>query len=263
MPAKASPPTPPDAAPGADAGLAARLAWVQGQLERVPHDVTVRGAGTYEATSIDAIADQVRPLLAKAGVAIVPARVKVLRHEDVVSGSGARGFHVVLLVDWTIIAGDERLTASSTGASIDYSDKAYNKAHTFARKNLLVALLNLSTGSEDPERHSPEAGRAPGLPPEPGAGPPPTAKQAGMARRLARELHEASADRLEVAAEWSVEHLGVADAGDFRDWLLGTGPWAEGIEQPPEPPVDRAQLSRMIDALQQATKPREPAGTEG
>ncbi len=139
-------------------GIAGAIARITAGLGRVGHDTSVRAGGeSYTATSINAIADLLRPLIAAEGIAIIPAAVVVERHDEVTSRNGARGYHVVLRVTWTIARGGQEITAESTGASLDYSDKAYNKAHTFARKNLLVDLFNLSTG-ENPEAERPEAG---------------------------------------------------------------------------------------------------------
>jgi hypothetical protein len=139
--------------------LAAKLAEITAQLERIAHDTDVaEGRGSsYRATSINAIADITRPLLAERGIVFLPIATTVLTHDEITSKGGARGFHVVIEQRWLITDGNDSIEASTTGASIDYSDKAYNKAHTFARKNLLVAMLNLSTG-ENPDAEQPEAG---------------------------------------------------------------------------------------------------------
>src|SRR5262245_5994287 len=110
--------------------LPAKLALILAQLQRIAHDTEVKGRGAYTATSINAIADVLRPLLAEQGIVLVPFGVEMIRHDEVTSASGAKGYHVVIRQDWLITDGEDELRASSFGASIDYSDKAYNQAHT-------------------------------------------------------------------------------------------------------------------------------------
>lgn len=135
------------------ATLTERLVAIAGEVERLGHDGQMQGGGSYKYTSINAIADLARPLLAKHGVAVIPGPVEVLAHDDL-----PKGYHCVIRRAWTIKAGEEEMYTQSIGASADSSDKAYNKAHTYARKNFLLDLLNLSTG-EDPDSERPEVGR--------------------------------------------------------------------------------------------------------
>lgn len=175
--------------------LVERLARIQAQMDRIAHDTNVSAGGeSYSATSINAIADAARPLLAAEGVVIIPRAVVVERHDEVTSRRGAKGYHIVLRQAWTIAAGGDSMEAETTGASLDYSDKGYNKAHTFARKNLLMSLLNLSTG-ENPDAEQPEAGhrepyRAPAPPPPP---PPAAAPQLPEWQKRQRNLEQRGA----------------------------------------------------------------------
>ncbi len=274
--------TPSAQAPPADAHLADRLAWVGAQIARLAHDTEVRGKDSYTATSVDLIADTTRPLLAAAGVAIVPAVTVVERHDEVVSRNGAKGYHVVLNVTWNIIAaGSQGLTAGSTGASIDYSDKAYNKAHTYARKNLLVALLNLSTG-ENVEAETPDAGHTTAQHAAPPAAQRGGGRQHSQAAATpapppapAKSPEELGAERIEaLVSRGAKDDISPEDVMDLVVITLGI----DAGDDPPDVVEDRARtlistldnwnrcieaLRVLVEANQAATTGRQAEGTGG
>ena len=210
--------------------LAERLARIGSRIERIGHDTQVAQGGgqSYSATSINAIADLTRPLIAAEGVAIVPTATVIECHDEVTSKRGAVGYHIIVRVKWIITAAGESLEAESIGESLDYSDKGTGKAQTFARKNLLVALFNLSTG-ENPDAESPDAGhRAPRTAPAPRPQAEP-ATPAWMTRQTKLEQRAADGgvalDTLEVAVR---EACG--DTFGYPRGLADDDAWAKALD---------------------------------
>lgn len=136
--------------------LSERLSAAQAGLGRIHRDGR-NDKQSYDFTSIHAIADATRAALAAEGLALVPTGVEILSDDEVTTSGGSTGYRVVVRQSWLLIAGGESVGLQSVGEAIDYGDKAANKATTFARKNLLILLLNLSTGDDDPDSASPEA----------------------------------------------------------------------------------------------------------
>jgi ERF superfamily len=147
------------------ATLAAKLAAVGTQLDRIQKDGEITGNGGYRYASTDAIADALRPKLADAGIVIMPNSVELIRHERIeTERSGSRGNYVqiqwlsLVHVRWIVTDGNESLAVESLGENLNSSDKGVNAATTIARKNMLLSLFNLSTG-EDPDATRPEVTR--------------------------------------------------------------------------------------------------------
>ncbi len=122
----------------------------------------------YAFRGIDAILDRAGPILADLGVTVAPIH-KLISSEAVTSRKGALGYRVVVESFWTFTIHVERepvdgvkfpdtssLTAQTLGESIDYSDKAVNKAQTQSFKNALAQVLTIPTGEADPDEETPE-----------------------------------------------------------------------------------------------------------
>ncbi len=122
----------------------------------------------YAFRGIDAIIDRAGPILADLGVTVAPIH-KLISSEQVTSKRGALGYRVVVESFWTFTIHVERepsegvkfpdtssLTAQTLGESIDYSDKAVNKAQTQSFKNALAQVLTIPTGEADPDEETPE-----------------------------------------------------------------------------------------------------------
>lgn len=140
--------------------LAEKIAAIAGELTRIAHDKRMsQGGENYGYASIDAIADLTRPMLAQHGIAVIPEHHDVITNDTITSKRGAVGYRTAIVVSWVVTDGVETLRMASVGEAIDYSDKSFGKAQTYARKALLVAMLNMSTG-EDPDAHRPDAGAA-------------------------------------------------------------------------------------------------------
>ena len=122
----------------------------------------------YAFRGIDAILDRAGPILADLGVTVAPVH-KLVSSEAVTSRKGALGYRVVVESFWTFTIHTERqpadgvkfpdtssLTAQTLGESIDYSDKAVNKAQTQSFKNALAQVLTIPTGETDSDEETPE-----------------------------------------------------------------------------------------------------------
>ncbi len=135
----------------------------------------------YAFRGIDAILDKAGPILADLGVTVAPIH-RLISSDQVTSKRGGLGYRVLVETTWTftiqvpsnqivIVGKDETivptpkgvrfpdtssLTAQTLGESIDYSDKAVNKAQTQSFKNVLAQVLKIPTGEPDPDEETPE-----------------------------------------------------------------------------------------------------------
>lgn len=154
-PSKAAPLLDPEVGTGT---LAAKLARIMGQLDRIDRDGRVEGGQGYSYASADQISDTLRPALAAEGVVLIPSDVEVIDQRiDEFEKTNNRGeaytqtrYTCALRVEWTLTDGDTTLRMATVGTGVDYSGKAANAAHTFARVNALKSAFHLSTG-DDPE----------------------------------------------------------------------------------------------------------------
>lgn len=126
-----------------------RMAWVQKQLEDVPRaghaEVTMRSGGTYTydyITEAD-LMKGVRPLLAKAGIAVYYS-------DRIVSIEGGMA-HVA--VELKLRANGEEIVLTGEGVGTDLGDKHANKAKTSAVRYLLWKTF-LQPSDEDPEQEN-------------------------------------------------------------------------------------------------------------
>lgn len=144
--------------------LAAKLARIMGQLDRITRDGSVDGRAGYSYASADTISDTLRPAMAAEGIVLLPRRVVIEEHSTVeIEKSGSDGPYtqfresMTIVVDWTLTDGETTYEVGSTGTGIDFSGKAANAAHTFARVNALKSIYHLSTG-DDPEKPASSSG---------------------------------------------------------------------------------------------------------
>ncbi len=122
----------------------------------------------YAFRGIDAILDRAGPILADLGVTVAPVH-RLISSDQVTSKRGGLGYRVLVETAWTFTIHVDRepsegvkfpdtsaLTAQTLGESIDYSDKAVNKAQTQSFKNVLAQVLKIPTGEADPDEETPE-----------------------------------------------------------------------------------------------------------
>lgn len=130
-----------------DAGpenIAAKVAQVMGHLS----SLDMNGTNTYHNyryLTIGQIAEALRPLLANANLAIIPALVRV---EPIVKDNTEKG--VTAHVDFTLVCGDTgaMLTSRWQGEAFDSQDKAINKAIRAAQKYYLLVTFDISDSAE-------------------------------------------------------------------------------------------------------------------
>ena len=100
----------------------------------------------YDFIEYAAVSGKIRELLDKHGVAIIPT-VTDYERDDVVSRSGATGYHYTLKMTFTVINADDqtdKIVATWMGESTDWGDKGINKAETSGTKYFLMRLFNIS-----------------------------------------------------------------------------------------------------------------------
>lgn len=124
------------------------VAWVAGQTGEVPKKGFNNHFG-YSYVTKDDIVHHLKPLLLKAGLAIIPVHVKTERSEE-----DAKGFRD-LVVTWEM-----RIIHAPTGASMsvpwesesmDNQDKGFAKAATSAMKQFVQAIFDIPSGDLDTE----------------------------------------------------------------------------------------------------------------
>lgn len=141
---------------GAARPLAKKLAYVMGQMSRIPK----RGYNEfhkYEFATESDVSDALRGLLAEQNIAFFPSMVSYTC--DAVETARSTAYHVITQMEMTFIDGDtgDTHTSSWIGEALDSSDKAVNKTATAATKYFLLKTFLLSSG-EDPDAGGTEVG---------------------------------------------------------------------------------------------------------
>jgi hypothetical protein len=136
------------------ATVAERWHWVLAHLPGIGKD-SRNTQQNFSYRSIDAVLKEVKPLFAKAGVFVLPARQKATHVEW--QGQSGKAVHVTRLeVMWQIygVCGDH-ISAETVGEAADAFDKATSKAQTAAFKYLLWPSLAIAD-NDDNDGQTPE-----------------------------------------------------------------------------------------------------------
>jgi len=114
----------------------------------------------YSYRGIEAVTQQLQPLLSKHGIVIVP-RAEIVN--VVASPAMKDGWQdVYMRVEWTIYGPDgSHIEAVTNGIGRDRSDKGSNKAQTQAFKYLVLHLFCIADSKDDADSHSYEGERRP------------------------------------------------------------------------------------------------------
>jgi len=117
-----------------------RIECIMAECKRLPKTETNKEQD-FDYTPYDDIAEMVRPLLARYGVAIVQEPVDFHRE----------GTLTRIKYEYEVINTDrpeDRFTKHNYGEGADLSDKGINKASTIAEKFFLCRLFKISTGGD-------------------------------------------------------------------------------------------------------------------
>jgi hypothetical protein len=138
------------------APLAAKIAYVAGQVARLPKTKEVSGDGArFRYTPVEDMAAAITGLCAELGLAMLPEAVDPLSEgadwRDPDPARHRTRWRYLYRVTWLVTDGNEQLRVQTMGEALDWSDKASNKAQTGARKYLYTMLFHLQTG-DDPDR---------------------------------------------------------------------------------------------------------------
>jgi ERF superfamily len=133
-----------------------RIAWVITQLPAIPKDQEYDAGNThYRYRGIEAIQRTAANLLAAAGVVYAPRARLIERDPDPPNTKpGWQDTHAEY--EWIIhgTMGDQYLPAPVTlGIGRDNADKGANKGASQGLKYLLIALLQIADGKDDPDQH--------------------------------------------------------------------------------------------------------------
>jgi len=208
-------------------------------IHQVGFDSKHQQGWTY--ASFDAIANVLRPVLAKHELSIAPTMDAV----DVVErGQSSRGATELLATARISLAlmhsnGAMRVTKHQ-GQGSDYSDKAINKAWTVAAKYALMRLFLISTGEQDENDDDEPKNKKPAQERKPEAGSPPPAQpkappkvvvvtngkparpydpetlKAGIAQRIAKAGNMVATDEQRGAMIGALEALFANDSKEIR-----------------------------------------------
>jgi len=140
------------------APLAHKIAWIAGQVARLPKTRTAPagGGGSFKYTPVEDMAAAVTGLCAAAGVSLLPEVVDPLSEgadwRDSADGKRTR-WRYLYRVTWLVTDGLTEYRVQTMGEALDYGDKASNKALTGARKYLYMSLFHLQTGDDPDASH--------------------------------------------------------------------------------------------------------------
>lgn len=93
----------------------------------------------------------IRPLMAKAGIIIIPNVVEERREPDAVQERNGMAALTTVMIQYTITDGKASIDFRMPGYGVDRSDKGVYKAITGSMKYALMKLFLVETG-DDPER---------------------------------------------------------------------------------------------------------------
>lgn len=160
-----------------------KIPQIIGELKPIGKDAKNREQG-YAFRSIDQVYTCLKDLLAKHGVFMLPF---VVEHAETqhTTQRGTIMHRVTMLVDYNIVAGDgSSVTARVRTEGMDTSDKATNKALSFAFKYCCFQVFCIPVaGEQDGDAESPTI-QAPATPAKPATPPPPKFDRTGALAKL-------------------------------------------------------------------------------
>ena len=109
------------------------------------------GNNQFSIVTHDAVLTAVREHLVDAGILIIPAQVEkgTSVEGQTKSGTAKIRFEALYDVDFIAVSDGSKVTIRTEAHAEDSSDKAANKAITYAVKNAMLKALMLETGDED------------------------------------------------------------------------------------------------------------------
>lgn len=168
-----------------------KLAAITGEIGEIKKGGRNREQG-FDFIEYAAVAGKLRTLFAKYGVVVIPrmAQTKNQHRENITSKAGKAGQSVLVDMTFTVVNADDpndKFTVPWTGEAVDYGDKATNKAATSALKYFLMRQFNVSEKGDDPdEQEVGEIQHRETAPPRASTTRPPSDKQIGMIKGLAK-----------------------------------------------------------------------------
>jgi hypothetical protein len=131
--------------------LKAKMAWIEGQLDRVPKN-GYNSEHKYHFVRESDLVDTLRSVLSEANVSLSFAPIHgATRIEEFTSKSGSKGTDAFIELGMTIRNGDEpydEITETFPGQGRDWSDKAIPKAMTTAKKYAMILTFAMSSGDD-------------------------------------------------------------------------------------------------------------------
>ncbi len=109
----------------------------------------------FKFRGIDAVVNNINPLLKKHRVAVLPTKVQQINVERFENANKKIVTDAVTVVEYTWIAEDgSTFKTEATGQGRDFADKAVAKSNSVAFRTLLIQSLALPTEAPDPDSES-------------------------------------------------------------------------------------------------------------
>ena len=146
-----------------------KISTIMSELDAVGKDSRNAQQG-FNFRSIDAVINELHPLLAKHGVFIVPEVIEEKREERSTKSGGVMTY-ALMKIRYTFCAEDgSSVSAIMIGEGSDTGDKASNKAQSIALKYACLQVFAIPTNDDkDPDSVSPEFAPRPIMQPGPDA----------------------------------------------------------------------------------------------
>lgn len=126
------------------------VAHVQSRITHVEKGGRSTEGGNYSFRRIDDVIKALHPILADAGVVIVPRHQEILSQLQPVPGRKESWSSITIRVEYTIRARgcDQAMTVQGIGVGLDNGDKGPGKALSYAYKSAITQLFSIPT--DDP-----------------------------------------------------------------------------------------------------------------
>jgi hypothetical protein len=133
--------------------MAASLAKIMGDVGRIEKkgQITSQGSGpTYKFARDSDVLEKVGPMMAEAGIVMVPEHQELLSVTPSLSG---KQLIANIKTGWLVTDGKESIRFETFGQGADSGDKALPKAQSNSRKYAFFMLYHIVTG-DDPDQHA-------------------------------------------------------------------------------------------------------------
>lgn len=132
---------------------------VMDEVRRAEKSRRMQGQGAYQYAGAEEIIAELRPSLVRHGLAVHPARCKMLLQDKLTTSGGKTMTHTVVKIAFRLTHTSGQFEeGESIGEAADNGDKSCNKALTAALKYYLLQSFLLQSSYDDPDDYSSDTG---------------------------------------------------------------------------------------------------------